>query len=247
MSTLVAKLRLVFYTGPLMLLVTAGAGALWLLASLFDSSGRSQHSVVRSWSRMLLGIARVRVAVEGREKIAPGGSYVFAANHRSYFDAPCILAQIPVQFRFLANRSLFRIPFFGCHLRRAGHLPVNRSTVRESLKSMSAAAEVIQEHGISVLLFPEGGRTSGELRPLTDEAAYLAIKAGVPIVPVSLLGAREILPPGSALVRGGRVRMRIGEPVPTLDLSLRDRSELSRRLRESIAETHQPAEAVRSV
>lgn len=245
MSTLLARFRLLFYTGPLITLATACMGTISLIVSLFDSTGRGQHSVASAWSRMLLRIARVRVEVEGREKIAPGGSYVFIANHRSYSDIPCILPQISTQFRFLANKNLFSVPFIGYHLRRAGHVPVNSSNARESLKSMSEAARMIQERGISVLVFPEGGRTSGELLPFKDGAAYIAIKAGVPIVPISLLGSRKILPMGSALIRGGRVKMRIGDPIPTLDLSLHDRTELSRSLHESMAECHQPAEAPR--
>ena len=240
MPSLFTRLRSVFYAGPLIILATALMGTVSLVVSVFDSSGRAQHGVARAWSRMLLRIAGVKLEVEGLDKIAPGGSYVFVANHRSYFDVPCILPCIPVQFRFLANKNLFSIPFIGYHLKRAGHLSVNSANARESLRSMSEAARIIQEGGISILAFPEGGRTHGELRSFKDGAAHIAIKAGVPIVPIALLGAREVLPMGSAIVRGGVVRMRIGDPAPTLDLKLHDRTKLSQDLRDSIAECHQP-------
>jgi 1-acyl-sn-glycerol-3-phosphate acyltransferase len=241
MVDFLARLRVVFYTGPLIILATVLMGTLSLVVSLFDSSGRGQHAVAKAWSRMLLWIARVRVEVEGRERIAPGGSYVFVANHRSYFDVPCILPHVAVQFRFLANKNLFGLPFIGYHLRRAGHLPVSNANARESLRSMSEAARLIQERAVSVLVFPEGARSGGEMLPFKDGAAYIAIKAGVPVVPVSLTGTREVLPLGSALVRGGRVRIRIGEPVPTLDLGLHDRTRLSLSLRDSILQCQQPA------
>ncbi len=240
MPSFLAWPRMVLWTAPGIIFATTFMGTVSLLLSLFDSSGNSQHRVARGWSRVLLWIAGVKVEVEGRERIAPGGSYVFVANHRSYFDAPCILPNVSVQFRFFANRNLFGIPFIGYHLTRAGHLAVNGANARESLRSMSVAARIIQERDISILIFPEGGRTEGELRPFKDGAAYVAIKAGVPIVPIALHGTREIMPMGSVLIRSGVVKMRIGEPVPTLDLTLQDRTRLSESLRESIRDCDQP-------
>jgi 1-acyl-sn-glycerol-3-phosphate acyltransferase len=232
------KLRVLFITDPLIFFATSIMGTVSLIVSLFSSTGRTQHGVARAWSRMLLRIARVKVAVEGLEKIAPGGSYVFVANHRSYFDVPVILPYISVQFRFLANKNLFGIPFIGYHLKRAGHLPVDSESARESLKSMSEAARIIQERDISILVFPEAERTYGELLPFKDGAAFIAIKAGVPIVPITLLGTREIMPRGSMIIKGGRVKMRIGDPISTLDLTLQDRTRLSQTLRDMIAECH---------
>lgn len=218
------------------MLSTAVMGTISLIVSLFSSTGRTQHSVARAWSRSLLWIAGVKVEVEGLEKIAPGGSFVFIANHRSYFDVPVILPHISAQFRFLANRNLFSVPFIGYHLKRAGHLPVDSGNPRDSLRTMSEAARVIQERGISILLFPEGGRTEGELDPFKDGAAYIAIKAGVPIVPIGLIGLRKILPMHGAIIRPGKVRMRIGDPIPTLDLTLQDRTKLTQSLYQSVAE-----------
>jgi 1-acyl-sn-glycerol-3-phosphate acyltransferase len=231
-----AQLRSALITAPLIALATAYYGSLSLLVSLFSSTGNSQHLIARDWAAMLLRIARVKAHVEGVERIAPGGSYVFVANHRSYFDVPVILPHIGVQFRFLANQNLFSIPFIGYHLTRAGHIPVNSSNARESLHSMSEAARIIQKRGVSILLFPEGGRTYGEMGPFKDGAAYIAIKAGVPIVPIGLTGLESIMPRGSATIRGGKVTMRIGEPIETLDLTLQDRTALTQTLRTRVAE-----------
>lgn len=238
------KLWALLVTDPLIIVATAVMGSISLFVSVFDASGRSQHKVAQSWSRLLLRISGVRVRVEGLDKIAPGGSYLFVSNHRSYMDVPVILSQIPVQFRFLANKNLFAVPFIGYHLKRAGHLAVNNANPRESLKSMSEAARVIQQRGVSILIFPEGGRTDGEMRPFKDGAAYVAIKAGVPVVPIALIGMRDILPMGSGYVFGGDVTMCIGDPLPTIDLTLHDRTRFSQALHERIVELHEGVQLV---
>jgi 1-acyl-sn-glycerol-3-phosphate acyltransferase len=101
---------------------------------------------------------------------------------------------------------------------------------------MSETARIIQERGVSALVFPEGGRSTGSLEEFKEGAAYIAIKAGVPAVPVAIQGTRAVLPMGSINVRPGKVRMRIGDPIPTADLTLHDRSRLTLQLRERIAE-----------
>lgn len=218
------------------LLSTVFWGAISLVVSFFDSTGRVQIGMARRWARSLLTAGRIRVTVEGIEAIDPNGSYVIASNHLSYMDTPVILANIPVQFRFLAKRGLFQIPFLGTHLKRAGHIPVPREDPRAAVRTMTAAAETIRTRGISMLIFPEGGRSpSGKLQPFKDGAAFIAIKAGVPIVPIALIGTYEILPFGGARIRSGRVTLRAGDPIPTAELALRDRSALTARLRQEIA------------
>jgi 1-acyl-sn-glycerol-3-phosphate acyltransferase len=230
-----AYLRAVLITNPLIVLATILMGTVSLAASLFDSSGLAQHGVARVWARLLLAIAGVRVKVEGLEKISPDASYVFAANHLSYMDTPLVIAQIPVQFRFLAKKSLFKVPFIGYHLKRAGHIPVHREDPRASLRTMADAARIVREHGASVLVFPEAGRSPDELREFKDGAAYIAIKAGVPAVPVGLTGTREVLPMDSLAVRGGNVALRIGDPIPTEGLTARDRKWLTGELQARVA------------
>ncbi len=224
------------FVDPLIILSTVFFGSISVLVSLFESSGRTQIRVARAWSRSLLLFVGVKVKVEGLGKVREGGSYVFAANHASYMDTPVVLSHIPVQFRFLAKKGLFQIPFLGTHLAQAGHIPVPREDPRAAVKTLARAAEVIRAKSISVLLFPEGGRTEdGELQPFKEGAAYIAIKSGVPLVPVAIVGTRKILPMHSASFRRGRVTLRIGDPIPTAGLTLRDRRVLTERLREQIA------------
>jgi 1-acyl-sn-glycerol-3-phosphate acyltransferase len=150
-------------------------------------------------------------------------------------DIPAMLSRLPQQFRFFAKKGLFKIPFLGTHLRRAGHLAVDRSSVRASLKSMSEGARMIRDRGVSVLLFPEGGRSAHGLREFKEGAAYIAIKAGVPAVPIALVGMRALLPMGSVHIKSGRTVLRVGDPIPTKGLQLGDREELNQRLHSEIA------------
>ncbi len=207
-----------------------------MIVSLFENSGRRQIAVARAWARFLLWGSGVRVKVEGLEKIAPDGSYVFVSNHLSYMDTPVVLANIPVQFRFLAKSGLFKIPLLGTHLARAGHIPVPLGDARAAVKTMASAAQVIRERGVSLLIFPEGGRSrDGVLGEFKEGASYIAIRAGVPLVPIALTGTREVLPFGSGHVRSGSVTMRIGDPVPTDQASLRDRGRITTELRDRIS------------
>src|SRR5882762_3036161 len=160
-----ALLRALLFTDPLVILATIAYGTAAFLVSFFDANGRRQIAVARAWSGALLRIGFIQVEVEGLEKIAPDGSYVFASNHLSYMDTPVVLANIPVQFRFLAKKGLFKIPFLGGHLKRAGHIPVTREDPRAAVKTMSLAADSIRERNVSILIFPEGGRSrQGVLR-----------------------------------------------------------------------------------
>ena len=228
-------LRSLFFSTPLIALSTIVLGTVSLIASFFDASGNTQHAVARVWGRVLLAAGFIRVRAEGLEKLDPRTPYVLVANHSSYMDIPAILARLPHQFRFFAKKGLFQIPFLGWHLRRAGHLQVDRSSARASLKTMSEGARMVRERGVSVLLFPEGGRSAHGLREFKEGAAYIAIKAGVPAVPIALVGMRRILPMGSIHIRSGRAVLRVGDPIPTEGMTVSDRAALNQRLYREIA------------
>jgi 1-acyl-sn-glycerol-3-phosphate acyltransferase len=229
------RLRGLLFADPAIILATIFFGTISLIVSFFDSTGTVQIKVARVWARTLLAVSGVRVQVEGLQHIDPNGSYVFVSNHLSYMDTPIALANIPVQFRFLAKRGLFQIPFLGTHLSRAGHIPVPREDPRAAVKTMQIAAETIQRKRISLLIFPEGGRShDGVLRPFKEGGIYIAIKAGVPIVPMVIIGSREILPYGGGVVQTGNVMLRILEPIETAGMSLKDRGAVTERLRELI-------------
>lgn len=220
---------------PLIILSTILCGCASIVVSLFDSRGDATLGVARFWARSLLLFTGVRVKVEGLEKIDRRGHYVFCGNHLSYIDTPVVLTHIPVQFRFLAKRGLFQIPFLGTHLAQAGHVPVPRDDPRAAVKTMTRAAHILHKRAISLLIFPEGGRShDGKLHPFKEGAAYIAIKAQVPLVPIALIGTRDVLAMGSAVFRRRAVRLRIGDPIPTKGLILKDRERLTREARERV-------------
>jgi 1-acyl-sn-glycerol-3-phosphate acyltransferase len=216
---------------PLIILSTALMGSINLVGAFWDRDGHLQLRIARAWARILLAIAGARVKVVGLEKVQADVSYVISPNHVSYMDTPALLANIPVRFRFLAKEGLFKVPFIGQHLQKAGHIAVPLDDPRAALRVLSTAGKAMKERGLSMLVFPEGGRSEdGELQSFKDGAAYLAIKGGVPIVPVALIGIRDVLPMHSMHVRPARVTLRIGEPIFTEELGPGDRSALTERL-----------------
>jgi 1-acyl-sn-glycerol-3-phosphate acyltransferase len=231
----VSHARSLLITVPLIYVSTVFWGTLSLVVSAFDSTGRMQHLCARLWARTLLFFAGARVTVRGAENLAPGGRYIFAANHQSYFDVPVAFAYLPANFRIMAKASLFHLPFLGWHLRRSGHMPIERANPRRAARSLLEAATHVRT-GTSVFVFPEGGRShDGHFREFKAGTFLLAIKAGVPVIPVTLNGTRAVLPMNSFHVRPGRVEMILHAPVSTAGLTSRSADELCARVRDIIA------------
>jgi 1-acyl-sn-glycerol-3-phosphate acyltransferase len=226
--------RSIFFTDLLIYLYTAVCGTFSLCGSFFDAHGRWQHGCARVWSWLILKTSRIDLRVEGLENIEPGKTVIFCSNHPSAMDIPILFVSLPVQFRFLAKRGLFHVPFLGWHLRRSGHIPVDRGRPREALKGFDQAAKRIKE-GRPVVVFPEGSRSrTNEMLPFKSGTFYLAVLSGVPVVPITIVGSREVLKPDSYHIRPGQVRVIIHKPIPTAGLTVNDVADLSRRVREQI-------------
>ena len=232
-------LRSVLWMCPLLGVATVVMGTVSLCVSFFDPTTGRQHKVAVAWARMLLRICMVRVDVVGAEKLSPGQVYVFVSNHFSLVDTPLMFGSMPWEFRILARHNLWRIPFLGWHLKRSGHVPVERESPSSAARSLVQAAGKIHE-GFSLLIFPEGGRTrQTTMRRFKSGAARIAIEAGCPIVPMAIIGTRKILPPSSAHLHPGRAKLRIGEPIPTEGLASRDAAELIQKLQRIVGELAQ--------
>ncbi len=232
---MLAFLRSLFFTDPLIYFYTFVMGAASLAGSLFDSSGKFQHNCARLWARMILGTSFIRVAVHGLEKVDFAQPHIFCSNHLSLMDTPLMFGFLPVQFRIMAKAGLFQLPFLGWHLRRSGHLPVDRKSPRGALHSFELAAQRVRA-GSSMVFFPEGTRSrDGQMGEFKHGAALLAIKAGVPLVPLAVCGTREVLKPDSLVVHPGRVKLLVGKPLPTSGLTHRDAGRLTEVAREEIA------------
>jgi len=205
-----------------------------VVSSIFSRSKRWQEYLYRKWAAMVLGIVGARVRVIGAERLDPAGNYVVASNHLSLMDTPLLLGWLPVPFKFLAKRELLKVPFIGWYLNRAGHLTVDRGSIRSSLTSMNECARIIRERHLSVLIFPEGTRGLGELQPFKDGAAYLAIQSGVPLAPVAIRGTERVLAAKSSHFRSGDVELVIGDPLPVAGLTLKDRGALTAELEQRV-------------
>ena len=221
----------------LIVISTVLCGLAGMIVMLFDKTGDYSIPIARFWARTICWAARSKVKVEGLEKLRSDKNYLLCANHLSYMDTPVVLSSIPIKFRFMAKSELFKIPFMGTHLTQAGHIPVELEEPRAAIRTLARAAQIIHERNISVLIFPEGGRSEdGNLQPFKEGAAYLAIKAQVPLVPMALIGTREVLPMHGKIFRAGTVRLRIGEPIPTEGRTMKERELLTNMLRERIVE-----------
>lgn len=226
--------RSLLVTAPLIFLATIVMGSLSLFTSLFDASGKMQHGCAKLWARAVLSISRVKVIVYGGENILPGASYVFCVNHQSHMDIPIVLAALPFAFRFASKKEHFRVPFLGWHLRRSGHIPIDRENPRAALRSLrDAEGEILR--GKSLAIFPEGGTSAdGRIKPFKRGGFFLATRAHAGLVPVTVRGSRAILVPKTYHVRGGAVEVFLGTPVPPEGASP---AELALRIREEIVRT----------
>ena len=141
-----------------------------------QSSGRFAHWCARTWSRLILVTTGVDVEVSGLERLEPDRPYVFVANHQSIYDIPIIFWSLPYQIRIIAKESLGRFPFLGWHLRRTGHMLVDRR--RPDRAAIFGRASKLMKQGLSLIVFPEGTRSrDGRVAPFKGGSFYLALEA----------------------------------------------------------------------
>jgi 1-acyl-sn-glycerol-3-phosphate acyltransferase len=203
-------------------------------ATFVDPTGKFLHRYARLWGRFGLFLAGVTLKTEGTEKVPAEQPLIFMGNHQSNFDILALYAALPVDFSWIAKEELFRIPFFGYAMRRAGYIPLDRSDGRRALRSMEEAARRIR-NGVSVIVFPEGTRTrDGNLLPFKRGGFLLAAKAGVPILPFTINGSGRINPAKTLSLRKGVVTIRFAEPIETEGATGKKRDDLIDRVRGAI-------------
>jgi 1-acyl-sn-glycerol-3-phosphate acyltransferase len=227
---------------PLFAVITAVCGTLSLLVSLIDKKGNVQHRIARIWARGCVWASGSKLTVRGAENLDKHPVAVFASNHTSYMDTPVVFASLPLQFRILAKKELWPIPFIGWYLNRSGQIPIDTANPRATLSSLGGGAKALRS-GMPLFVFPEGGRTSdGELRPFLSGAAYLAIRAQVPLVPIALDGVYDLLPIHTRHFYPGDLTFTVGEPIDTTGMTIRQTDALTERLRIAIAELREQPE-----
>ena len=209
-------------------------GPPFLLHAVLTGSAGRLFDVGRKGVVLIIRAVGVRTRVEGLENI-PAGTCLFAANHTSNVDPPVIVGAIPRRIAILLKKSIFSIPIVGTAFRLAHFVPVDREHYEEAVASLDLAAEYMKQ-GTSFLIYPEGTRSpDGRLRPLKRGAFLLAIKAGVPVVPVACAGAHRVMPKKSLRTTPGEVMVRFCPPVDARAYTLEQRGELAARVHAAIA------------
>ncbi|MGA3264508.1 MAG: lysophospholipid acyltransferase family protein [Terracidiphilus sp.] len=237
------RLRTNLIQTPVLTLITAVCGSLSLLVSLVDKSGRAQQSIARLWARLCIWVSGSKLTVRGEEYLHRYPVAVYASNHTSYMDTPVIFAGLPFQFRILAKKELWPIAFIGWYLDRSGQIPIDTANPRATLSSLGVGVKALRS-GMPLFVFPEGGRTSdGKLRPFLSGAAYLAVRAQVPLVPIALSGVYDLLPIHTHHFYPGELTLTAGEPIETRGMTLRQADALTAQLRDAIERLRQPESA----
>lgn len=210
-------------------------GFLALVTYPFDRKGRVVHRYARLWGRAALQANHVKVRMEGLEHLNVKGPYIFMSNHQGSYDIFALLGHLPFQFKWLAKKELFSIPFLGWAMAAAGYISVDREGTRETVKALNEAAEKIRD-GMSVVIFPEGSRSpDGSIQPFKKGGFTLAIKSGVPIVPIAIIGSRDIMPKDKLTVASGEIRVWMGHPIETENYFLKDRKSLMEKVSKIIS------------
>jgi 1-acyl-sn-glycerol-3-phosphate acyltransferase len=197
----------------------------------FSPRGELYLSFARTWSQWILGTLRIPLSVESKSRLEPDKPYIFMSNHRSIFDIFALFLATEHSLRMVAKRVLFFIPIFGWALWMCRFIPIDRSNREKAIESLENAARKIRE-GISVLVFPEGTRGPGEpLLPFKKGSFMMALKAGVPVVPVVVLGTEDVMEARSLRVGYGAITVRLGTPIATADRGTDARDDLMREVR----------------
>ena len=210
---------------------TAFWASVSIAGSFVSKSGRLQHYCMRRWSRNNLWLSRARVEIEGLENVDLNRPQIFAVNHSGFHDILCLAAYLPIQFRWIAKKSLFNVPFMGWHMRRSGYIPIDHDNPREAARSIISAAGKIAG-GVNVVIFPEGARSkTGDLGEFYSGAFVLCLRAEVPLVPVVVEGSCRVIAPQTIRVNPGTVvRVKICRPI---DITSYQKSEKKRLLEDA--------------
>src|SRR5271166_3516420 len=235
-------LRSYFILDPLIWAYTIVLGTISLVASLFERDGRIQHDLARFWSWLVMKTILSPVAVTGNAAAlargAEGKARVFAVTHASALDIPILYVYLPFQFRIVFKSELLSYPFVGWHLKRSGQVCINQQNPSASIGAIKSSLKSLRA-GMPLVIFPEGGRTrDGQIQPFLPGAFFLAIKAQADIVPIALVDTFDLLPMNTYHIKCHPLEMRVGEPISTTGLTLRDMDDVSAKVKSAIEFLH---------
>jgi len=180
-------------------------------------------------------ISGARVVTEGREKVLPGHTYVFLSNHLGNFDGPVLSHVIPRDCRALIKQEMMQLPILSIVFKQAQLVPIERSNPQKAQMGIELGAKLLKE-GKSFFAFPEGTRSrDGCLGEFKKGVFIMAIKAQIPVFPITILGSNTIQRPGKYGIRPGTIRVIFHDPISTEGMSLADRNRLIQQTRDAIA------------
>ena len=233
-----SRLRSYFIFDPLIWLYTLVLGLIALPGGLFDKNGRRLHWFSRTWSWLIMKTILSPVNVTGLDKIDTGKPHVYAVNHASAMDIPVLYVYLPFQFRIVFKKELLAYPVVGWQLKRSGQVCIDQQKPTNSIAAIRSAVKSLKA-GMPLVIFPEGGRTpDGEIKSFLPGALFLALKAQVDIVPVALVGTYELLPMDTYHIKCRPLEMRVGDPISTAGLTMRDLEALSARVQKAVEELY---------
>ncbi len=186
--------------------------------------------------RLGLALSGIRYRVAGAELLPLDRAAVYCANHQSNVDPPLLFTALHPRMHILYKAEIEQIPILARAFRMGGFIPVDRRNKEAAMRAIEAGAASMRQ-GNSFLIFPEGTRSKTEdLLPFKKGGFIMAIKAGAPIVPVAVQGGRAAMRRGSRIIRPVTISIRVGEPIPTAGLDLKERDALIARVRDRIAD-----------
>ena len=225
---------------PVLGLATAFSATLALVLTLVTSARTASRLTAVPWARVMAWVTPMRVKVEGRENIDPRQSYVLVSNHQSQYDIFVLYGWLGVDFKWVMKQELRKVMGIGVACERLGHIFIDRSNHAAAIATLEAARTKIV-NGTSVIFFPEGTRsTDGQLLRFKRGAFRMAVDLGLPILPLTVTGTRDVLPANTSDLMPGSARLIIHEPISIEGVTVKDCQELSDRVREVIASSLPP-------
>jgi 1-acyl-sn-glycerol-3-phosphate acyltransferase len=202
-----------FLSFPSLVFTTIFLSMVALVLYPFDRKGEKVNKIGRLWAIIHLKVCGIRVSLEGLQNISEP-PYIFMCNHQSVLDIFALLSSLRLSFKWIAKKELFVVPFLGWALKIGRNISIDRKNPRKALKSMGEAARRIRD-GMNVIIFPEGTWSKdGTLLPFKKGGFSLALRTGVPIIPVGIKGTGKLQPEGCSVPRGkGLIHVKIGKPV----------------------------------
>jgi 1-acyl-sn-glycerol-3-phosphate acyltransferase len=197
-------------------ILSIALGSLSVILRFFDTSGNQSHRVASLWSRLICQWNGIRVEITGVENILTNQPQIFIANHQGYYDIFALAGYLDVQLRWVSKAILFRIPFMGWAMSAARYISVKRNNRKQSYQAFLKTLEAINI-GSSIVVFPEGTRSEdGSIGNFKKGSQLLAQRANVPMVPITIIGTRDIIRKGSIIIHPGPIKIIIS-PHVTLD------------------------------